>query len=117
MAKILALLALLPAALAFFDNPVHITSDGSVAPEMVPGVSNQPGRKVVKIRYGPFEIPSALETDPISREKGTLYNRPVFNVKKPCTDCIVTMFVPGLEYPNGTNADTDSGLVSCKTEC
>lgn len=34
----------------------------------------------------------------------------VANMALPCQDCFITNFVAGLEYPNGSYANADTGL-------
>jgi len=44
-------------------------------------------------------------------DKGTLFNLPDTEVERPCQgECTVLTQQAGLEYPNGTNANIDSGL-------
>jgi hypothetical protein len=59
--------------------------------------------KRVKIRYGPFTVP------PISVDSG-MKKWAVPVTQKPCTDCLITWIRAGLEYPNGTVANADTGL-------
>jgi hypothetical protein len=57
----------------------------------------------VKIRYGPFTVL------PMSVENGMKdYTVPVAQI--PCKDCLVTWIQAGLEYPNGTDANANTGL-------
>ena len=57
----------------------------------------------VKITYGPFSVP------PMSVANG-MKDFVVEVAQKPCTDCLVTWIQAGLEYPNGTVANADTGL-------
>jgi hypothetical protein len=59
--------------------------------------------KRVKIRYGPFTAP------PLSVNNG-MGDWLVPEAQKPCTDCLITWILAGLEYPNGTDANADTGL-------
>jgi hypothetical protein len=59
--------------------------------------------KRVKIRYGPFTVP------PMSANDG-MKDWIVPVAQKPCADCLVTWIQAGLEYPNGTVANADTGL-------
>lgn len=45
-------------------------------------------------------------------ESGTLFNYPdVVNIERPCEgECILLGISAGLEYANGTNADTSNGM-------
>jgi hypothetical protein len=82
--------------------------------------------ETVKIRYGPYKIPSA-KTKNVLGEGGTLFNypdvhvqkyvedtpvvEPVANKPRPCErDCMVLGINAGLEYPSGKNANIDNGL-------
>jgi hypothetical protein len=57
----------------------------------------------VKIRYGPFTVPAMSVNNGMKT-----FTAPV--AQKPCTDCLVTWIQAGLEYPNGTVANADTGL-------
>jgi hypothetical protein len=57
----------------------------------------------VKIRYGPFTVPE------MSVNNG-MKDFTVDGAQKPCTDCLVTWIQAGLEYPNGTVANANTGL-------
>jgi hypothetical protein len=71
---------------------------------------NIPGAKAVKIRYGPYKVPNAKFKDYYGLE-GMLTNYPHVNVAKPCAgDCTVIGMTSGLEYPDGKNANIDTGL-------
>jgi hypothetical protein len=59
--------------------------------------------KRVKIPYGPFTAPA------MSVNNG-MKNWTVNVAQKPCADCLVTWIQAGLEYPNGTVANADTGL-------
>ena len=43
-------------------------------------------------------------------ESGTLYNYPDLKVEKPCDECVIIGMNAGLEFPNGTDANTANGL-------
>jgi hypothetical protein len=57
----------------------------------------------VKIRYGPFTVPAMSV-------KNGMKDYVVDVAEKPCTDCLVTWIQAGLEYPNGTDANANTGL-------
>lgn len=59
--------------------------------------------KRVKIRYGPFTTP------PLSVNDG-MKDWLVPEAQIPCKDCLITWIRAGLEYPNGTDANADTGL-------
>jgi hypothetical protein len=78
-----------------------------------------PGHK--KVRLGPFTVPDrdspATGTFAgivpwlgIPVGKGMIWNQPVTDIEKPCIDCFITNMVPGLEYADGTTANTDTGM-------
>ncbi|KAF2665986.1 hypothetical protein BT63DRAFT_46045 [Microthyrium microscopicum] len=61
------------------------------------------GAKRVLMRYGPYTVPSSKEAHGMKE----------FNdqaAEKPCTDCYITGLRAGLEYPNGTVANTNTGM-------
>jgi hypothetical protein len=70
---------------------------------MAPRHPNVPGSKTVKLRYGPYKVPNASKG-------GMVWNNPDMSVEKPCQDCMIIGMNAGLEYPNGTNANIDSGM-------
>jgi hypothetical protein len=46
----------------------------------------------------------------IMNEGGALWNCGDAEIEKPCEECTLLGLVAGLEYPNGTNANIDSGM-------
>jgi hypothetical protein len=46
----------------------------------------------------------------LSGHAGMLENYPDTNVEKPCEECTLLFQSAGLEYPNGTNANIDTGM-------
>ncbi|RDI77801.1 hypothetical protein Vi05172_g12242 [Venturia inaequalis] len=93
----------------------HIIVPGGIAPEvqeLKPLYPNYaPGIKRTKIRYGKWTIPSVSDKTAmslLSGEAGTMQNVKL-NMKKPCEDCGLTLMQAGLEYADGTVANTDSG--------
>jgi hypothetical protein len=55
------------------------------------------------MKYGPYKVPPSTEnngmkefTDPAS--------------EKPCSDCLIIGLQAGLEYTNGTTANSDTGM-------
>lgn len=70
-----------------------------------------PGVKRVKTRTGPYKVPNMSKPSFPTGVHGMLWNRPDFNVGKPCDGtCTVLRQWAGLEYPNGTSANIDSGM-------
>jgi hypothetical protein len=70
------------------------------------------GAKRVKVRYGPYHpggVKSVTWNTLLSGEGGMLDSIHTSDTK-PCTDCMVTYIHAGLEFANGTTANTDSGL-------
>lgn len=45
----------------------------------------------------------------ISGEYGALFNFPDPKAEKPCEECTIVKMEAGLEYPNATDANIDSG--------
>jgi hypothetical protein len=69
-----------------------------------------PGSKAIKIRYGPYRVPASNVTNFVG-ELGMLSNYPHIKVPKPCDgDCTIVGFRAGLEYPDGSNANIDTGM-------
>jgi hypothetical protein len=48
--------------------------------------------------------------NPQSGEYGALSNFPDLTPEKPCEECTIVRMEAGLEYPNGTDANIDSGM-------
>jgi hypothetical protein len=66
--------------------------------------------KTVKIRYGPYKVPNMGRKSAMG-ESGTLFNYPDVNVARPCEgECILLGISAGLEYANGTDANTANGM-------
>jgi len=69
------------------------------------------GTKRVKIRSGPYTIPSMKEQLYKGGPHGTLWNWDDRKIDKPCDGhCTIVRQWAGLEFPNGTNANIDNGL-------
>jgi hypothetical protein len=43
-------------------------------------------------------------------DSGALFNCASDLTDKPCEECAITRLEAGLEYPNGTNANIDTGM-------
>jgi hypothetical protein len=71
--------------------------------------SQVPGTKRVKLRYGPYSVPNMNKTSLVG-EQGMLWNYPDLAIPKPCTECTIVRQWAGLEYPNGNNANIDTGM-------
>ncbi|OCL08518.1 hypothetical protein AOQ84DRAFT_439525 [Glonium stellatum] len=57
----------------------------------------------VQISYGPFTAPS-------STDNNGMQDFVVRNVAKPCSSCLITFIEAGLQYPNGTYANSNTGM-------
>ncbi|KAF2405054.1 hypothetical protein EJ06DRAFT_552503 [Trichodelitschia bisporula] len=68
-----------------------------------------PNVKRVKMRYGPYSVPNMNKTG-LTGEAGALWNYPDTGIPKPCTECTIVSQQAGLEYPNGDNANIDTGM-------
>jgi hypothetical protein len=69
------------------------------------------GSQRVKVRYGPFTIPSVNQKNMIyflEKEAG-MFAKAISKVRKPCDECMITSMTGGLEYSNGTSANIDTG--------
>ncbi|KAF2428039.1 hypothetical protein EJ08DRAFT_719738 [Tothia fuscella] len=72
------------------------------------------GANRVKMRYGPYKVPNMGVTN-ILGEEGALWNYADPVAEKPCDAqdggaCTIVGMYAGLEYPDGKNANIDSGL-------
>ena len=61
------------------------------------------GSKRVSIDYGPYTVPPRSQMDGMKS-----FTTP--SVQMPCTDCLITFMQADLHYPNGTKANTNTGL-------
>ncbi|KAE9978386.1 hypothetical protein EG328_001467 [Venturia inaequalis] len=69
-----------------------------------------PGAKAIKIRYGPYRVPSAT-TMMFNQRYGMLENFPETDFDKPCSgDCTIIGMRQSLEYADGKQANTNNGL-------
>jgi len=67
--------------------------------ELKPAYFPQFGSRRVRIKYGPYTVPPSSMVD--FQEQKSI---------KPCEDCLITFMQAGLEYPNGSYANADSGI-------
>ncbi|KAF1984921.1 hypothetical protein K402DRAFT_395291 [Aulographum hederae CBS 113979] len=70
-----------------------------------------PQAERVKLRYGPYRLPSTDETNiqtVISNSSGMIDTYQL-GVEKPCEDCMLLGLVAGMEYADGKTANTDTG--------
>jgi hypothetical protein len=68
--------------------------------------------KRVKMRYGPYKVPN-MKVSNILGEEGALWNYADPVADKPCGEageCTIVGMFAGLEYPDGKNANIDTGL-------
>lgn len=69
-----------------------------------------PGAKTVKIKYGPYTVPSTARKNMLG-ESGTLFNYPDGEVKKPCEGaCTILGMKADLEYTDGSPAIIANGM-------
>jgi hypothetical protein len=61
------------------------------------------GSKRVMLRYGPYTIPPSNQSMGMKE-----FNE--MSATKPCVDCYITALRAGLEYPNGSIANSDTGM-------
>lgn len=107
------LLAAFATAIDFFDNVLDSfdkrsdLQQKSINPNMINYTASQflqYGAQGVQIKYGPFTTYSA------SNNSGMVdYTQTA--ILQPCKDCLITFMQAGLEYPNGTYANTDTGIM------
>lgn len=55
------------------------------------------------MRYGPYAVPPMSENNGMKE-----FNE--LSAERPCVDCYITKLQAGLEYPNGTIANSDTGM-------
>ncbi|KAF2403656.1 hypothetical protein EJ06DRAFT_527256 [Trichodelitschia bisporula] len=68
------------------------------------------GSKTIKLRYGPYKVPNMGHKNAIG-EAGALWNYPDQKIDKPCAgECTILGLNAGLEYPDGSNANIDTGM-------
>jgi hypothetical protein len=63
----------------------------------------QYGAKRVIMRYGPYTVPPSMINNGMKEFTEAAANRP-------CTDCYITKLQAGLEYPNGSIANSNTGM-------
>jgi hypothetical protein len=63
----------------------------------------QYGSKRKLVRYGPYKAP------PFSTDNG-MKEFTEMDAEKPCQDCLITAIQAGLEYPNSSYANANSGM-------
>jgi hypothetical protein len=61
------------------------------------------GAKRVILRYGPYTVPPNSENNGMKEFNDQ-------SAERPCTDCYITKLQAGLEYPNGTIANSNTGM-------
>jgi len=71
--------------------------------------STVPGARRIKMRHGPYSVIN-MNKRGINGEHGALWNYPDTSVAKPCTECTIIAQQAGLEYPDGKNANIDTGM-------
>jgi len=75
----------------------------------MPGRTKVVGAKTIKMRYGPYKVPNMKSTNMLG-EEGALWNYADTVVEKPCDECTIIGISAGLEYPDGKNANVDTGM-------
>lgn len=60
---------------------------------------------------------ASMKTKNILGEEGALWNYADPSLEKPCEECTVIGINAGLEYPDGTNANIDTGLWQVQFIC
>jgi hypothetical protein len=67
-----------------------------------------PNAKRTKIRYGPYRLPNVTidNWEKKNLNVSGMLNNIVLDAKKPCTECVVLGMNAGIEYADGTEADT-----------
>jgi hypothetical protein len=83
----------------FLARTTPFSNITSLTPEYFPAY----GSKRVQITYGPFTAPSSTKDNGMQSFQAR-------NVTKPCSDCLITWLQAGLVYPNGTYANSNTGM-------
>jgi hypothetical protein len=97
------------------SKPLGQASQDEIAPKRQQLASDYPiGAgvvKKVKVRSGPYTIPSMMVPSFPTGVHGMIWNKPDLRIEKPCTGyCTILTQQAGLEFPNGTEANIDNGL-------
>lgn len=110
------ILNLFVAAISFLSlvagSPLQVPSVGSIAPKIqyLPSDHPIPWVERVKIRAGPYNVPNMMRPVNGTDVHGML-DIPDLDIEKPCKGyCTIVRQWAGLEYPNGTNANVDTGM-------
>jgi hypothetical protein len=78
------------------------TNNGSygvlIEPDLKTGLNAKDGAHLKKVRLGPYTVKS-----------GSMLPVPVKAFTPPCEDCYITAMQLGLEYPDGSIANVDTG--------
>jgi hypothetical protein len=61
------------------------------------------GAKRTIMRYGPYKVPPVTDGNGMKEFNDQ-------SAPRPCTDCFITKIQAGLEYPNRTIANSDTGM-------
>jgi hypothetical protein len=64
------------------------------------------GAQRIKVRYGPFLVPSVRDEVTHGMKNFTINDETVI----PCKDCFITSFLPDLEFGNGEIANANNGM-------
>jgi hypothetical protein len=85
-------------------QPIRATEPAnSNVTDLTPSYFTGDGSKRVKITYGPYTAPSSSLNNGMADFEGK-------DITMPCKDCLITYMVAGLEYPNGSYANADTGM-------
>lgn len=84
-------------------NPTAIAIDTPPSFEHLTPRHPQTQVQRTRIKYGPFTVPG-MDTD------GGMKSFQAKAMAKPCSDCTITYLQAGLEYPNGSYANADTGM-------
>ncbi|KAE9980530.1 hypothetical protein EG328_000266 [Venturia inaequalis] len=77
--------------------------------QVMPSRSKVAGAQTIKIRYGPYKVPSMSNKNGVG-QGGGIFNFPDSNVEKPCEACTIVGMQAGLEFPDGTEAPISKGM-------
>lgn len=86
-------------------TPLHVSR--ALAPkrqQLKQRVTRIANSKSVKIRYGPYTVPAPS----VPGGEGMVWNSPSPSIDKPCSKCYILGMNAGLEYADGSDANTDT---------
>ncbi|MEE1928183.1 hypothetical protein V1J52_08245 [Streptomyces sp. TRM 70351] len=88
--------------------PAQAAPAGVAPAQAVPAHGQDPRLRTRTVRYGPYTIPASDPNAPGGHHGGT-GNTLKLGVEAPCGHCYIKGIKPDLVYPDGSNANVDTG--------